>query len=179
MNPRRIGILFYFQSAGEVWILLGERRRSLAWDLPDGENPETDKNPWLVATDICRDTLGGMPTAFESRFSITAPIGLLSPFRTAFVVELPECPEFGTFWTLDHHEGTSGFRRFGWHRLHSLPRRIHWTLVPVLWRLWLMGPSRKIPRRMPKPQWPQNRRSMTRTIRSKIRRVPNRLFDRV
>lgn len=76
MKPRRIGILFYFKSAGDVWVLLGEKRRPIVWVLPVGENPVANKDPWLAATEISKDTLCGMRGAFERRFSVTSPISL-------------------------------------------------------------------------------------------------------
>ena len=176
MKTRRIGILFYFRQDEDVWILLGERRRPLVWDIPSDEIPEPNMDLWLAAIDISRETLGGMPPDFERRSSITTPIGLLGPLRTVFAVELPGHPEFGTFGNIDHHEESHTFRRCSWHLLHQLPVTIHWTLVPVLWHLWLTQSRGKVPRRRPKPWEVSNRRG--RAFRSKVCGTLNRLFGK-
>jgi len=102
--------------------------------IPGGGRSALDADPWATATRETREEFGVIPDGAIKRFDVSYPFAPLFSWRT-FAVQLPQKPESGTFPDETARDFRHEFTAAAWHDIRRLPRKTHWLLYPVIWKI--------------------------------------------
>lgn len=131
------GILFIATTASKQDYLLLARRKSGVWSIPGGGRSSQDRDAASNAWRETREEFGELPCTGHLLFVLRYPFSLIGFDWTTLVIALRSPPDQSLFPSPKARDFFSEFTEARWFCICDLPKRTHFLLYPIIFRLRL------------------------------------------